>query len=229
MGFYNNYNFDGLKLFSQLQKGTILNEPCQEFVEVVNYLKSTVAHGITVAEIGLGYGATALQILKRLDEDDVYYCFDFEDRLNDFASDLQARDFGIKCEVVLAGNSHYVNDSYNWNLSKLIFSTREQNLNGLFDAVYLDGAHTFLYSGLAICMLKELIKNGGFLILDDLFWTVANSPTCRDDAIKNKMPKEQMEDMQILRAQEIFLSRDQNFEKLSPPDAYRGIFRKRLR
>ena len=231
MGFYDNWNFDGLKLFSRLKRRSSIAKPCREFLSVVNQLKtsSTSSRNITVAEVGVGYGATALPVLKMLDEGDTYYGFDFEERMQDFMSDLQEKDFGIKCRVVPMGNSHYTGDSYNWNLSKLILDMRDQNEPGLFDAVYLDGAHTFLYTGLGICLLKELLKDDGILILDDVRWTVAHSQKRKEIALKDGMPIDQAEDMQVLRAQKIFLDNDPNFEKISLPDASRGIFRKRPR
>ena len=142
-------------------------------------------------------------------------------------SDLQAKDFGIKCSVIPAGNSHLEWDSYNWNLSNMIFQMRRQKRAGIFDAVYLDSAHTLHHDGLAVCLLKELIKDGGFLVLDDVFWRYANLKTRK--RFVNMLTQEQMADYQILRVQEIFLSNDPNFEKISPPNAYRGVFRKRPR
>ena len=158
-----------------------------------------------------------------LDEGDTYCCFDFGDRLKAFVEDLQARDFGIKCQIIASGNSSKLWDSYNWNLSKLVFKMREHNKTGLFDAVYLDGAHTFFHDGLAVCLLKELIKDGGFLVLDDLYWSFVSAKIDRT----GHLTKEQMNDYQILRVQELFLTPDPNWEKLSPPNAWRGVFRKR--
>ena len=230
MGFYDKWDFSGLKLFARMQRENILNKPSVHFVSVVKKLKAeNPQKSIAVAEIGIGYGATALQVLKLLDEGDIYYGFDFEDRMQEFMSDLQAKDFGIKCRVVPLGNSRYTGDSYNWNLSNLIFDMRERNEAGIFDAVYLDGAHTFLYTGLGICLLKELLRDDGILVLDDVHWTVANSKTVRANAIKAGMPQDQMEDMQVLRAQKIFLDTDPNFELLSSADSPRSIFRKRPR
>lgn len=161
-----------------------------------------------------------------LDETDTYYVFDFEDKLKDFSDDLKAYDFGIKCKILPFGNSHDSWDSYNWNLSNMVLGMRQMYLRGIFDVVYLDGAHTLCHDGLAVCLLKELIKDGGILVLDDLFWTYSSSNWGKNFA-PGRLPKEQMTDMQILRVQEIFLANDPNFEKLSPPNAYRGIFRKR--
>ena len=102
---------------------------------------------------------------------------------------------------------------------------REDDLDGFFDVVYLDGAHTFMHDGLAVCILKQLIKKGGYLILDDLFWTYSNWNGGK--TVEGKLPKYQRDDKQILRVQEIFLRHDPNFEKLSDDKSYRGIFRKR--
>ncbi len=168
MGFYDNYKFEGLKLLSKIKSNPSVAEPCPEFVGIVKQLKSTPRRDICVAEIGIGLGATSLQILKILDSNDIYVCFDFEERIQDFISDLKSGNFGVKCNVVPLGNSKDIWDSYNYNLSELIFNMRKDNLDGYFDAVYLDGAHTLLHDGLAVCMLKQLIKKGGYLILDDL-------------------------------------------------------------
>lgn len=228
MGFYDKFNFDGLKFFSQLKTNPTVATPCDEFLAVIKYLKNQFppAHSITVAELGIGYGATSLQVLKLLNTGDVYYVFDYEDVLKDFADDLQVRDFGIKCQIVTAGNTHDEWDSYNWNLSNMVFRMRERHGTGIFDVVYLDGAHTLLHDGLAVCLLKDLIKVGGFLILDDLLWTFSNSNWGRSYA-PGRLPKVQMDDTQIFRVQELFLSNDTNWEKFSPPKAHRGVFRKR--
>lgn len=162
-----------------------------------------------------------------LDSDDVYYAFDFDYRVKALEEDLKviARDFGIKCQVVTKGNSNKRFDSYNWNLSNMIFEMRKKNEVGIFDAVYLDGTHTLLHDGLAVCLLKELIKDGGFLILDDLFWSYNVSPRMQKAGLEY-FPEEQVKDHQIFRVQELFLSNDPNFERLSSPKDPRGIFRK---
>ena len=39
MGFYDNYNFDGLKFLSQIKENPLIAEPCGEFLSAINYLK----------------------------------------------------------------------------------------------------------------------------------------------------------------------------------------------
>ena len=227
MGFYDNCNFDGLKLLSQIKTKPedFVSDPCEDFLDIIKSLKST-RRNISVAEIGIGYGATTLRTLELLDAGDVYYAFDFKKKLEDFAYDLQARNFGINCEVILAPNSNKEWDSYNWNLSNMIFRMRERGEAGMFDAVFLDGAHTFLHDGLAVCLLKELIKDGGFLLLDDIFWNF-NSCEWGLNVGAERLTAEQMADCQILRVRKLFLDNDPNFEEISSPDAYRAAYKKR--
>ena len=229
MGFYDDYNFDGFKFFSKL-KTSPLNVPCPQFLSIIKQFKSSTPppESLTVAEIGIGAGATALQVLKLLDEGDVYYVFSREGDIKNFVEDLQTHDLGIKCQVVPCGNSNCLFDSYNWKLSNMVFKMRERHEAGIFDVVYLDGAHTLVHDGLAVCLLKELIKDGGYLILDDIFWTLAGSKWGREFGA-GKFTKEQMEDCQILRVQEIFLTTDPNWERLSTPKDHRGVFRKRIK
>jgi len=168
-----------------------------------------------------------LQILRSLGAEDTYYAFDFADKLKDFSDDLQARDFGIKCKVSMFGNSNKEWDSYSWNLSNMIFQMRQSYQRGIFDAVYLDGAHSFFHDGLATCLLKELIKDGGILILDDVFWKFDNHDAAyKENILAKKLTEEQIKDLQILRVQELFLTNDPNWEKLSPPNSWRSVFRK---
>ena len=232
MGFYDNYNFDGLKFLAniKLHPEAFISEPCPEFLSAIKKIKSNYppSRNITVAEIGIGFGATTLQALKALDENDVYYAFDFEHNIRALEEDLQARDFGIKCQLITKSNSTKQFDSYNWNLSNMVFGMRARNEAGIFDAVYLDGAHTFFHDGLAVCLLKELVKDDGFLILDDIPWSYAEHHPDRELGFK-LFPKEQAEDKQIFRVQELFLSNDPNFEKLSSPKDWRGVFHKRPR
>lgn len=223
MGYYDNYNFDGLKLLSEIKNIPDVSEPCPEFISAVEQLKST-RRNVSVAEVGIGVGATALRTLELLDADDVYCCFDFMNMLEAFFSDLDAGKFNVKCKIVAFGNSRLEWDSYNWNLSNLILQMRERHESGMFDAVYLDGAHTFMHDGLAVCLLKELIKDGGYLVLDDVNFVCW--PRFKD-LHKNHMPENQMKDRQIFRVKEIFLSSDPNFIEISPPDNYRAVFKKR--
>ena len=106
-----------------------------------------------------------MQVLNLLSEGDRYFCFDFENSIKNFIEDVKVLvsrgELKVRCEVIGLHNSTKEWDSYNWNLSNLLLDMRSKKIEGIFDAVYLDGAHTFLHDGLAVCLLKELIKKAG--------------------------------------------------------------------
>ena len=224
MGFYENYNFEGLQLLSKLNEVDYNNTPCSEMVQIIKMMKNNPdAPPIMVAEVGVGFGATTVQIVELLDSKDTYFAFDFQETLDKLKHDLDSKRLNVKCKVATFGNSHDRLDSYNWHLSNIIFQMRQQKVAGVFDVVYLDGAHSFAFDGLAVCLLKELVVKGGFLVLDDLHWTFASDPRLN---MKGIMPEYQTKEKQIFRVQELFLSNDPYFEKLSKDTNWRGVFRK---
>lgn len=187
--------------------------PCWEFLEVVKKKKNE-NRVITVAEIGVGYGASTVEACKLLSDKDTYYCFDYEDSIKDLFHDLNKIP-EICCEKIGVGNSRKLCDSYNWNLCELLFEMRNNNKNGIFDVVYLDGSHTFLHDGLACCLLKELLKPEGYIIFDDITMTW-KSGGCQQLYIESKAyyPEEQLCDRQVQRVVNAFMIEDKRFQQV---------------
>ena len=69
--------------------------------------------------------------------------------------------------------------SYDWYLKELIEeqSDNHGNCEPIFDFCYLDGAHNWTIDGLAVFLVEKLLKPGGWLLLDDLEWSYASSPS----------------------------------------------------
>lgn len=75
----------------------------------------------------------------------------------------------------------FAHRSFTWELAKLI----QQNPRPQFDVCYLDGGHTWDITNVGFLLVDLLLKPGGWIIFDDLDWTisksVANRPkTARD-------------------------------------------------
>lgn len=223
MGFYDEVDLSEFKLLSKIKCDPSCADPCPEFINAIKEKKQSLEK-IKVAEVGIGFGATTLLTSLILSENDEYFGFDFFTR-----TELLAEDLGkipiIKCKMYFFGNTGRYWDSYAWTLSNLALDMHEKNSDGLFDVAYLDGSHVFFQDGLALCLLKQLVKPTGYLILDDVFIKVTDF--VKDEEFLNSyMNREQIEDIQVLRAQKIFLDHDSNFEKLSEPNAWRSVFRR---
>ena len=188
-------------------------EPMRKVIELIKQVKET-KESINVAEVGIGWGATAVEIIKALKENDTYYFFDFEDNVNELYKDLCSINEN-HVNIIGIGNTTRKYDSYSWNLAKLYLQWKEEQESAQrLDVVYLDGAHTFLFDASAACILKEMLAVGGYIILDDLNWSIMSSPTCNPEnnpAITAYYTDEQMRACQIDMVKKCFFDSDERF------------------
>lgn len=98
---------------------------------------------------------------------------------------------------------YYEPTSYTWRLMRMLEETDEPR----FDLCYLDGAHSWFVDGLAFFLVDRLLRPGGWLILDDLNWTYAKSPSVSDAEWVLRMPEEERNTAQIGRVYELLVKR----------------------
>lgn len=182
--------------------------PCEEMLAIVKSFKET-GRSITIAEVGVDIGATSEAVVRLLGKEDAYYMFDFKTVTSKLKDKLSK---ATSARIVEFGNSSRMHDSYNWSLANLWKGLEDKEL---FDVVYLDGAHTFVHDGLACCILKSMLKKGGVLLFDDLYWTIWTSPSV-NPTVNPKMKKlyteEQMKTRQVQLVVDMFMKTDKNFE-----------------
>ena len=208
-----------------LKKGNCI--PQKIVIELAEEMKNqSNENGITVAEIGVDIGATSVELIKVLNEKDTYYLFDFENVVRELSSDLEGINTN-NVNIVPIGNTRKYGDSYSYNLAKLMLEWRKNNKK--FDVVYLDGAHTFIHDGVTVCILKEMLADGGYLILDDIEWSLMKSGTCNPDVnptIRNFYTDEQIECCQVGMVEECFLKTDSSFEKTEHSTTWVAVYKK---
>ena len=71
----------------------------------------------------------------------------------------------------------YSHRSFTWDLRRLLANSPMQQ----FDFCYIDGGHTWDGTGFSFLLVDLLLKPGGWVIFDDLDWSIAKSPA----AMKN--------------------------------------------
>ena len=185
-------------------------------VQVLGLVRRLLVHNEspTVCEIGIGVGATSLEICRLLDHRGIIFFFDFAEKLQQLDHDL--RELGYD-NFVMVGNERKTYDSYAWNLAKLLLENRRAGERGLFDLAFLDGAHAFHHDAPAAVILKSLVKPGGVLVLDDYDWSFAVSPTMRpsvNPAIRNDYTDEQIEMSHVKLICDLLFDTDPNFENV---------------
>lgn len=200
-----------------------ISEPNIEVVETLEKITKSSKEPIAVGEIGIGVGATAVEIVRFLGNKDSYYFFSYEDDVKELEKDLKNLDY-CKCKLYPMGNTKTIYDSYNWKLGLLYRDTED-----LFDLVYLDGAHTFLHDGLATALLKKLVKPGGYIIFDDLNWSYKKAPDLnpeiRPETLK-EFSEEQIETEQVNMIIDVFMKTDNEWELIVKKNNS-GVYRKK--
>ena len=187
-------------------------------LEVVRKSKA-LKESVAVAEIGVGIGATTLEILKVMNGSGSLHLFDFDDKVLELAADIREGGFDAGIEVLTYGNGTQTFNSYAWTLANLILSLRNSGQSTeLFDCVYLDGAHAFQHDAPACVILNNMIKPGGFLVFDDVNWTFNKSPTVnplRNPSILERYSAEQLDTPHVDLIIKVFMDSDDRFERVS--------------
>lgn len=219
----------GFFLISKKDEFSSVSIPSMDFINIVQKRKNEINDRIVIAEIGVGIGATTVEVCKLLQEQDVYYLFDYHTTIQMLLHDLDIlkNNGTINCKIMGKGNSERIYDSYCWPLSVILLQNINENrIEPFFDVVYLDGAHTFLHDGLACCLIKLLLKPNGYIIFDDMKWSYATSETSNTPSCRAMFTEEQFNGFQVKRVVDVFMKCDADFELISDESAGRAIYRK---
>ena len=194
--------------------------PSTHFLKIVSDLIAR-SQSIRIAEIGIDRGATTNEVIRMLRTDDTYYLFDLSDCYAFKNSTLLQHN----CKINIFTNTRRIYDSYAWNISKILLENIKNGLSTqIWDAVYLDGAHTFHVDAPTTCCLKEMIKTGGFLVFDDMTWCLFNSPTCNTPSMREYYSEEQFMTSHVEMIVNLFMRTDSRFYEKTLPHELRSIF-----
>lgn len=127
----------------------------------IRKLLATVPRG-RFLEIGIGE-FPHFDRLKLTNENSISYTgCDFASVCKGHKEELAIKDFDTK-NISFAMNS---TGTYSWTLFEML--QRDEQ----FDVIYVDGHHTFYIDLPALLLAHELLKPGGYLLLDDIPWTL---------------------------------------------------------
>lgn len=131
---------------------------------------------------------------------------------------LRARDLRPNIEYVLAslGLAQYVEHyfepaSYTWRLMKFLEAGRHER----YDFCYIDGGHTWDCTGFAFFLVTKLLKPGGWLLLDDLNWTIEVSKKLAALPWAMRLPLEQRQTPQVRNVYELLVKTDPQYGDFS--------------
>ncbi|UPY38019.1 class I SAM-dependent methyltransferase [Sediminicoccus sp. KRV36] len=176
-----------------------------------------------VAEIGVGIGATTRELARLLNHAGELHLFDYADVLATLLTELEQAGWR---NAVAHPNGRKIFESYSWSLAQLLRGMRQSGQDGVFDFVYLDGAHSWGHDAPAALALVPLLRPGGVLLLDDHRWTFAQSPSLnpeRHPPTAAQYSQEQIVTPHVALICEVFLDHDRRLKPLPlPPPADGG-------
>ena len=103
---------------------------------------------------------------------------------------------------------------YNYELMKILENNLAENgFSPVFDFCFIDGAHTWLEDGFAFFLVYHLLKPGGWILFDDLTWTIAGSAEAqkRINQKKQAIPETIQTIPQVLKIWELLVLKHQGF------------------
>ena len=107
-----------------------------------------------------------------------------------------------KCGYLDRVEFYYEPVSYNWRLMKLIEANTQK-----FDLCYLDGGHDWYNTGFAFFLVDKLLQPGGWIIFDDLDWTMEHI----DAKWALRKPLEERKTAQVRQVWELLVKQHPNY------------------
>ena len=111
-----------------------------------------------------------------------------------------------KCSLSEVVEFYYEPTSYNWRLMKFIESGDKT-----FDLCYIDGGHDWYNTGYAFFLVDKLLNPGGWLIFDDLDWSMKDI----DKPWALKRPPEEKNTAQVRKVWELLVKQHSNYHNFS--------------
>ena len=105
----------------------------------------------------------------------------------------------------------YSASGYNWELMKII---EAQTKDGLcvpkYDFCFIDGSHLWNIDGLAFFLIEKLLNPGGWILLDDVHWTIEKDYKHSENDYINSLSKEQKTTPQVKKILELLVRQHPN-------------------
>jgi predicted O-methyltransferase YrrM len=120
--------------------------------------------------------------------------------------------------------------SYTWWLKERVAERSDAagNVAPLYDFVYLDGAKNWTIDGLAVVLVEKLLRPGGWLLLDDLYWTYAQDPgrVATDGIVHRELSEAERTQPHLRAVFDLIVAQHPSFTELRVQDEWWGWARK---
>ncbi len=150
-----------------------------------------------ILELGFQHGVSTLYIAAALDEIG-FGNITTIDNLSAKEVSPTINELAKRANLEKYINPIFANTSYNWELMKLIRDNTTNNIcNQIFDFCFIDGAHSWETDGFAFLLVDKLLKDGSYILFDDLYWTYSESKGLKDSDFVKRMSEDERNTPQV--------------------------------
>lgn len=130
-----------------------------------------------VLELGFAHGVSTCYLAAAVDETDGHVVT--MDRESAARRSPSIWDLGQSLNLMPRITPVVGERSFTWELMKILRDTPDKR----FDFVFIDGGHTWDVTGFAFCLADRLLRPGGWMLFDDLDWTIRASPSVTGEGV----------------------------------------------
>jgi predicted O-methyltransferase YrrM len=173
-----------------------------------------------VLELGFAHGVSTCYIAAALDERGAgsVITIDLEaarDSVPNILTLLERTGLGQYVTPV------FTDSSYIWELMQLIEERTEDGVcRPRFDFCFIDGAHTWEVDGFAFFLVDKLLRPGGWVLFDDVYWTFAEDVKDQSVDVVQMVPVGQRVVSQVERVFSLLVCQHAGFENISIRDKW---------
>jgi hypothetical protein len=96
----------------------------------------------------------------------------------------------------------------------------------LYDFVYLDGSKNFTVDGLAVVLIEKLLRPGGWLLMDDLYWRYGDDRDETDGVAHRSLSPEERAVPHLKEVFDLIVRQHPSFTETKIQDEWWGWARK---
>ena len=188
-----------------------LSKPDSAVMEYLRELIERKGREVCFYEIGVGVGATTLEVAKLFNNSGKIVVFSREEDVLELVDDL--RRMGYTNIDNRWGSPSKIYSGYHFQLAKGFVDGELAP----FDLAYIDGGHVMHLDAPAACVLKELCEPGGLMLFDDWGWTIGRSPSLRPEVRPRTLEEydpEQIETAHVQLVCKVVMDTDLRFKFL---------------
>ena len=173
-------------------------------------------------ELGHAHGVSSLYIAAALDENGRGH-LDTADLETSFDRDPNLERLLAEAGLARRVSIHREKNSYNWFLKKQIAARSAAAIcEPCYDFCFIDGAKNWTIDGFAFFLVEKLLNHGGWLLFDDLNWTLGKHKgrTQSDGITVRSLSEEEIHEPHIANIFEFLVTQHPEFSNYLVQDRW---------